>query len=209
MVRPSKTAHCLRRQSARCRHLRMEYAAARFYFICKSGRRELRATLHKQVVTTLRSRRHEIDDRDLYAESFDPVTGEQERRCHDTEVNRAPIAAYANRLLAAEALALVYPVWNEGFPAILKGFFDRVLIPGVSSTIGADGAPIPNLQNLRKLAAVCTYGASRTVSFLLGDPPKRVVTRLLRSMPGRAVRCDNLAYYDMDHSTEGRFPRKG
>jgi NAD(P)H dehydrogenase (quinone) len=66
----------------------------------------------------------------------------------------------ADRLLAAEALVLIYPVWNEGFPAILKGFFDRVFIPGVSFTIGPDGAPVPNLPKLRKLAAVCTYGAS-------------------------------------------------
>jgi NAD(P)H dehydrogenase (quinone) len=159
------------------------------------------ATLHKQVVTTLRSRGHEIDDCDLYAESFNPVMGEQERmRYHNADLNRAPIAAYADRLLAAEALVLVYPVWNEGFPAILKGFFDRVFIPGVSFKIGPDGAAIPNLQKLRKLAAVCTYGASRTTSFLLGDPPKRVVKRLVRSMPGHAVRCDYLAYYDMDHS---------
>src|SRR5271163_4296172 len=70
------------------------------------------------------------------------------------------IAGYADRLLAAEALVLIYPVWNEGFPAILKGFFDRVFIPGVSFTIGPDGAPVPNLQKLRKLAAVCTYGAN-------------------------------------------------
>jgi NAD(P)H dehydrogenase (quinone) len=157
--------------------------------------------LHRQVVTTLRSRGHEIDDCDLYAESFNPVMGEQERMWYrDVKLNRASIAGQADRLMAAEALVLVYPVWNEGFPAILKGFFDRVFIPGVSFTIGPNGAAVPNLQKLRKLAAVCTYGASRTISFLLGDPPKRVVKRLVRSMPGHAIRCDYLAYYDMDHS---------
>ena len=142
------------------------------------------ATLHGQVVATLRSRGHEIDDCDLYAESFNPVMGEQERvQYHNVDLNRAPIAAYADRLLAAEALVLVYPVWIEGFPAILKGFFDPVFIPGVSFTIGPDGAAVPNLQKLGKLAAVCTYGASRATTFLLGDPPKRVVKRPVRSMP--------------------------
>ena len=121
------------------------------------------ATLHKQVLETLRSRGHEVDDCDLYGEAFDPVMGEQELiRYHDVGLNGTQIAPYADRLLAAEALVLVYPVWNEGFPAILKGFFDRVFIPGVSFKIGPDGAPVPNLQQLRKLAAVCTYGASRT-----------------------------------------------
>jgi NAD(P)H dehydrogenase (quinone) len=160
------------------------------------------AALRKQTVAALRSRGHEIDDCDLHAESFNPVMSEQERmQYHDVALNRGPIAAYADRLLAAEALVLIYPVWNEGFPAILKGFFDRVFIPGVSFTIGPDGAPVPNLQKLRKLAAVCTYGANRTTSFLLGDPPKRVVKRLVRSMPGHSVRCDYLAHYDMDHSS--------
>jgi NAD(P)H dehydrogenase (quinone) len=160
------------------------------------------SALHRQVITTLRSRGHETDDCDLYAESFDPVMGEQERmQYHNAELNRATIAGYANRLLAAEALVLVYPVWNEGFPAILKGFFDRVFIPGVSFTIGPDGAAVPNLQKLRKLAALCTYGASRMTSILLGDPPKRVVKRLVRSMPGHSVRCDYLAHYAMDHSS--------
>jgi hypothetical protein len=76
-----------------------------------------------------------------------------------------------------------------------------VFIPGVSFNISPDGRVEPNLLSLRRLAAVCTYGASRTVSFLLGDPPKRVVKRLIRSMPGRPVKCDYLACYNMDHST--------
>jgi NAD(P)H dehydrogenase (quinone) len=132
-------------------------------------------------------------------QSGDEWAGEDAISC--VELNRAPIGDYADRLLAAEALVLIYPVWNEGFPAILKGFFDRVFIPGVSFNVGPDGAIVPNLQKLRKLAAVCTYGATRTISFLLGDPPKRVVKRLVRSMPGHTVRCDYLAHYDMDHST--------
>jgi NAD(P)H dehydrogenase (quinone) len=39
----------------------------------------LGATLLKQSVGTLRSRGHEIDNCDLYAERFNPVMREQER----------------------------------------------------------------------------------------------------------------------------------
>jgi NAD(P)H dehydrogenase (quinone) len=68
------------------------------------------AALRKQTVAALRSRRHEINDCDLHAESFDPVMGEQERmQYHDVALNRGPIAAYADRPLAAEALVLIYP----------------------------------------------------------------------------------------------------
>jgi NAD(P)H dehydrogenase (quinone) len=163
------------------------------------------AALHHEVIATLRSRGHDVDDCDLYAESFNPVMSERERiDYHDATTNKTHVSAYADRLLAAEALVLVYPVWNEGFPAILKGFFDRVFIPGVSFKIGPDGAAAPSLENLKKLAAVCTYGADRLSTFLLGDPPRRVVKRLLRAMPGHSVRCDYLALYDMNHATPDR-----
>jgi len=59
----------------------------------------------------------------------------------------------------------------------LKGFFDRVFIPGVSFTVGPRGKLVTNLQKLRKIAAVCTYGTTRTINLLLGDPPRRVVKR--------------------------------
>lgn len=160
------------------------------------------ATLYSQVVATLRSRGHEDDACDLYAEGFNPVMSEQERmNYHNVDLNREPVADYAERLLAAEALTLIYPVWNEGFPAILKGFFDRVFIPGISFTVDPHGALMPKLQKLRRIAAVCKYGSSRGITFLLGDPPKRVVKRLVRSMPGHSIRCDYLARYDMDNST--------
>src|SRR5471030_131246 len=166
------------------------------------------AVLHGRTVETLRSRGHDVDDCDLYAEDFDPVMSRQERDdYHNTSANAAGVAQFAKRVVAAEALVLVYPVWNEGFPAILKGFFDRVFIPGVSFKIGGNGSVTPNLTKLKRLAAVCTYGADRLSTILMGDPPRRVVKRLIRSMASHHVTCKYLACYDMNHSTPERRAR--
>ena len=108
---------------------------------------------------------------------------------------------YVERVRAAEALVLSFPVWNFGYPAILKGFFDRVFLPGVSFELTADGGLAPKLQNIRKLAAVCTYGGSRLRAILAGDPPRKVVTRVLRATTGFAP-CTYLARYDMNRATE-------
>jgi putative NADPH-quinone reductase len=163
------------------------------------------AALHERVIEALRSGHHEVDDCDLYAEGFNPVMSQKEREnYHDTTANLAEIGPLAARLLAAQGLVLVYPVWNEGFPAIMKGFFDRVFIPGVSCKMNADGSVTPSLEKLTKLAAVCTYGADRISTFLLGDPPRRVVKRLVRAMPGHSISCDYLAQYDMNHTTPHR-----
>jgi NAD(P)H dehydrogenase (quinone) len=108
------------------------------------------AALHREGIAALRARGHAIDDCDLYAESFDPSLSKEERiGYHDIATNRLGASPYVDRLLAADALILIYPVWNEGFPAILKGFLDRVFLPGVSFKI-VNGASQPNLQTSRK-----------------------------------------------------------
>ncbi len=163
------------------------------------------AALHKQVVGTLRAGGHEVDDCDLNAEGFDPVMSRQDRiDYHDVAVNRARVAPYVDRLLKAEALILAFPVWNMGFPAILKGFLDKVFLPGVSFTMAENGDYSTCLTNIRKLAAVCTYGGERWRTIAMGDPPRRVFKRSLRAVVGFRASCEYLALYDMNHSTPAR-----
>jgi NAD(P)H dehydrogenase (quinone) len=159
------------------------------------------AALHKVVVDTLTAKGWEVDDFDLNAEGFSPVLTAAERRAyHDVGPNTAPVQGYVDRLMAAEALVLVFPVWNYGFPAILKGYFDRVFLPGVSFTL-VDGVVRPNLTHIRKLAAVTTYGGTRLKTFLAGDPPRRVVTRSIRYVCG-ARKMRYLALHDMNRVTD-------
>lgn len=165
------------------------------------------AALHKTVVSTLTARGWEVDDCDLNAEGFSPVLTEAERRgYHDVATNQAPVQSYVDRVMRAEALVLVFPVWNFGYPAILKGFFDRVFLPGVSFKI-ENGIVKANLTHIRKLAAVTTYGGARSRAFLAGDPPRHVVKRALWGVT-RPDKMRYLALYDMNRATDvqrGRF----
>jgi putative NADPH-quinone reductase len=170
---------------------------------CHPVETSYQAALHRVVQRTLEAGGHAVDDCDLYAEQFDPVLSREDRLVyHDETKNRVPVAPYVERLLAAEGLVLVFPVWNFGLPAMLKGFFDRVLLPGVAFRLTEDGGYRPDLTNLRQLAAVTTYGQPRWKALLVGDPPKRFVTRVLRSTPGRLVPTRYLAHYDMNRSTD-------
>lgn len=161
------------------------------------------AALHKAVVETLAAKGWEVDDCDLNAEGFSPVlTAEERRGYHDVATNTAPVAAYVERVRAAEALVLVFPVWNFGFPAILKGFFDRVFLPGVSFRL-EDGLVKPNLTHIRRLAAVTTYGGTRLRALLAGDPPRHVVKRAIWHVC-RPYKMRYLALYDMNRVTEAQ-----
>ena len=159
------------------------------------------SALKAVVVETLTRRGWQVDLCDLYAEGFDPVLTAAERRgYHAVPGNAAPVQGYVDRLRAAEVLVMVFPVWNFGFPAILKGYFDRVFLPGVSFTLEA-GLVAPALTNIRKMAAVTTYGATRWRAWLAGNPPARVVKRALRFV-ARPDKLRYLALHDMNRVTE-------
>ncbi len=160
------------------------------------------AALHRLIVERLTARGHVVDDCDLYAEDFDPRLTRAERIAYqDTERNIESVRQYVERLRQAEGLVLCFPVWNYGYPAILKGFFDRVFLPGVSFRL-VDGKARPMLHNIRKVEAVTSYGGSRFRAWLMGNPPRKLIHRLMRSTvkPGAPVGFS--AHYSMNLSTD-------
>lgn len=69
------------------------------------------SALHATVVARLGKAGWEVDDCDLNAEGFSPVLTEEERRgYHEEPANIAPVAGYVERLRAADAMVMVFPV---------------------------------------------------------------------------------------------------
>jgi NAD(P)H dehydrogenase (quinone) len=160
------------------------------------------AALHQATVAALKTAGHEVDDCDLYAEKFDPVMSRQERiDYHDEAINTLPVQGYVDRLRATEALVLCTPVWNYNYPAILKGFIDRVFLPGVSFKL-VNGKVAPNLWHIRRIAAVSTYGGSRFRSMVMGDAPRKAFKRTLRALVHPLARSRYLALYNMNRNDE-------
>ena len=69
------------------------------------------SAMHARVVEILRAGGHSVDDLDLYAEKFDPVLSRRQMRAYvDTNANTREVETYVERLRAAEALVLIFPV---------------------------------------------------------------------------------------------------
>jgi NAD(P)H dehydrogenase (quinone) len=168
--------------------------------------------LYNTVLETLQANGHHVDPVDLYAEGFDPVMSREGRLgYHEIPENITPdLKPYVDRLMAAEAVVIVHPVWNYGFPAILKGYFDRVFMPGVSFILeGGDGPDkgklVPNLRHIKKVAFVTSYGGDRWRSWLMGDPPRTMAFRWGWITFGGWRPPTYLALYDMNNVTpDGR-----
>src|SRR6478736_372001 len=100
---------------------------------CHPVETSFHAALHQEVLRNLRAAGHEVDDCDLYAEGFDPVLSREERLgYHEVPSNQLPLKRHVERLQWAEGIVFCFPTWCFGLPAMLKGYFDRLLLPGVA-----------------------------------------------------------------------------
>lgn len=104
---------------------------------------------------------HGVTTEDLYAVKFEPALTAAERESYyGDSYESSNVTEQANRLKEAEALILLFPTWWFGFPAMLKGWFDRVWGPGIAFDHASDYGPImPRLENLRKVLVVTSLGS--------------------------------------------------
>ena len=59
---------------------------------------------------------------------------------------------------------------------------------------------MPSLTNIKRLGAIATYGGGPILTLMMGDPPRRFLTRSMRGICAPGARCDYLALHDMNHT---------
>jgi putative NADPH-quinone reductase len=173
------------------------------YIYCHPLPESFHAAVRARAVKALGEAGHTVDLLDLYAEKFDPVLSEDGRRhYHDVSRNRIGLEDYIARLTAADALVLQFPTWCFGPPAMLKGFFDRMIMPGVAFDISDAARVRPALRNIKRIIGVVTYGRPRTMAFWMSDPPRKIVKRYIRWFTGGEARADYYALYHMNVASD-------
>jgi NAD(P)H dehydrogenase (quinone) len=151
------------------------------------------------AINALTQAGHFVEQRDLHAEGFDPVLSTHQRGVYfNAPDNALGLEDQIAALRRAEALVLVYPTWWFGMPAMLKGWLDRVWLPGVAFRLGGPKALEPMLANVRRIAIVTTYGMPRWMLWWVGWPDWRVVRRGLRPLCARGCRTDWIGLTRMD-----------
>jgi NAD(P)H dehydrogenase (quinone) len=112
------------------------------------------------AVNTLAGNGHQVIYHDLYEENFDPVltAAEISRNADLSDI----VESHCEEIAQAEGIVIVHPNWWGQPPALLKGWIDRVLRPGIAYEFneGDSGEGVP--RGLLKARTAIIFNTSNT-----------------------------------------------
>ncbi len=161
-------------------------------------------TLASAAIEALQAAGHAVTVEDLCRSGFLPSLTAAERSSYYGPVyDSSALRPEIGRLLAAEGLVLCFPTWWFGFPAVLKGWFDRVWAPGAAYDHADDlGTIRPRLHGLRNVLAVTSLGSPWWVDhFAMRRPVRRVLKTAILGACAPACRFDMLTLYRAERLT--------
>lgn len=172
---------------------------------CHPNPESFNHALYRTALAALEPR-HPVKAIDLYAEGFDPTLTREERIAYldNPELIRERVKPHVEALLWAEHLVFVYPTWFHGPPSMLKGWLERVWLPGVAFLPAERKGQVAksSMRHIRRLTVVTTGGSPRWFVMLIGDPGRRLFTRALRALFAWRCKVTWLQLHDMNAVTE-------
>jgi len=119
----------------------------------------------KATTTGLQSAGHNIDIIDLDTDRFNPVmTSSDLKAFRDKQAIDPQVLNYQERLLKADHLIFIFPIWWSLMPAMTKGFIDKVMFPGLAYDYTFNGITmIPLLTNIRSITLITTMNTPKLI----------------------------------------------
>lgn len=149
--------------------------------------------LAEEAAAGLTEAGHEVVLHDLYAEGFRPVLEPEEgRTTRRADENALTVGAdplvhrHRRELSAARTLIVAHPNWWGKPPAIMAGWMDRVLVPGVVYELDAAEGEPTCLLDLRRLIVLNTGDTpAERETGVFGDPLSLDLGAVRGGLPGR------------------------
>ncbi len=114
----------------------------------------------KAVIDRLVSNGHSVFFHDLYSEKFDPLL--QYIEIPDNALLPEIVRKHCAEIAVADGIIIVHPNWWGQPPAILKGWIDRIIRPGIAYEFleGDSGEGVP--RGLLKARIAIVFNTSNT-----------------------------------------------
>ncbi|MBC1998039.1 NAD(P)H dehydrogenase [Listeria marthii] len=121
-----------------------------------------------------------VDIIDLHKDGFDPVMHKEDLIAwRKKEVDNPLVKNYQERIMTAEELLFIFPIWWEAMPAMMKGFFDKVIAKGIIYEESPKSKLFKsNLPNLKKVKMITVMATPHWIyKCIFGSPITKIVFR--------------------------------
>ena len=122
------------------------------------GRNSFNHSVVEAYTAALGERGHKVQVRDLYALGFNPVLSARDLTALSSGRFAKDVRAEQALVAKSDVLTFVAPLWWSGFPAMLKGYIDRVFCAGFAYVVRR-GDYRPGLSG-KKGVIITTSGAT-------------------------------------------------
>ncbi len=137
------------------------------------------------IIDGLRSKNKMYDVIDLYEDNFNPVMTKEEVELYSKgKIKDVLVKKYQDILKESDEIVLVFPIWYNNVPAILKGFFDKVFVKEFAF-VEKNKRPQGLLTNIKSGLVITT--SETDTDFIkneLGDPIKNAIINGTLNMVG-------------------------
>mmetsp|Transcript_2350 Transcript_2350/g.3299 ORF Transcript_2350/g.3299 Transcript_2350/m.3299 type:complete len:239 (+) Transcript_2350:73-789(+) len=155
---------------------------------------------------SLQDANHEVKQLSLYEESFQPVLTEEELRNYMSDKRPKDVQKSAELLRWCNAIVFVFPTWWYQPPAILKGWMDRVFLPGIAFDVAnpenkhlaASNGLVPGLANIKRMGVITTLGADFWTVRRIGEPGRMMFSKGIRPMFHKDCTLNYVCMYEAD-----------
>ncbi len=156
------------------------------------------------AISGLRTAGHTVSVIDLAAEHFNPVMSTSEWSTYRQGNGAIPAGLERDVSLvkSAEIIVFVYPTWWGGLPAQLKGWLERVMLPGTAFLFNENNKVRPGLRNIRRIHIASTFGSPWLYVRFVNDNGRRILGRAFRLNTSLRTRVSTSNLYAMDSATD-------
>ena len=111
----------------------------------------------EQVTAKLVSSGREFKVIDLYADGFNPAMEAASLRLYGRGDTADPLAAgYLETMLSTDEFIMIFPIWWANIPAIVGGFFDKVMLSGKAYQADEHGELVPAQIHVKRTVLLTT-----------------------------------------------------
>lgn len=130
----------------------------------------------KKIEEILQAKSYDYEVMDLYKKNFQACLCDDELYTMGRKNISPENLTIQEKIIASNRLIFIYPTWWQNMPAILKGFFDRIITGGFGFKY-IKGIPVGLLKN--KKAAIFTTSGGPWIyeKFLIGAPSIKLVSK--------------------------------